>query len=160
MDAKDVMHEMFDSSTPPINTIDTTRSLRGQKTTTNKKGLPPTVRFAQEQVTTTAIGPCSCDFLSGVTDTKIVGSTANCAPKNALCMFCMGAAYNDYWQPSADSCEPYIGKAKDVCKAVAGAVKGGAKKELETMYNNYGPQFGASAVFCREGGCCAGKPAR
>jgi hypothetical protein len=75
-----------------------------------------------------------------------------------MCMFCMGAAYNDYWDDKVDSCDPYIGKAKDVCKAVAGAVKGGAKKDLAAMYKAFGPQFGASAVFCREGGCCAGKP--
>ena len=73
-------------------------------------------------------------------------------------MFCMGAAYNDYWSPKADACEHYIGKAKDVCKLVAGAVKGTAKKEMGQMYQAFGPQFGASVVFCREGGCCAGKP--
>ena len=33
------------------------------------------------------IGPCGCDFLSGVTATKPVGSTANCAPISALCSY-------------------------------------------------------------------------
>lgn len=67
------------------------------------------------------------------------------------------------WSPNDDllaTCsEPYVSKAKDVCKAVAGAVKGSASAKLKVMYQAFGPQFGASAVFCREGGCCAGKPA-
>ena len=115
---------------------------------------PTTMRFAQAQAAAeaTAIGPCSCEF-------DEVGK-ANCAPKSAMCMFCMGAAYNAYWSPDVDSCDPYEGKAKDVCKAVAGAAKGGAKAKLEKMYIAFGPQFGATAVYCRDGGCCAGKPSK
>ena len=165
MNAKSVMHEMFDSppspiqSTSPIPVKFGPNQLRGSSNPSHHPHILSTVRFAESKITTTAIGPCSCDFLSGVTATKPVGSTANCAPKSALCLFCMGAAYNDYWSPKVDSCEPYVSKAKDVCKAVAGAVKGSASAKLKVMYQAFGPQFGASAVFCREGGCCAGKPA-
>ena len=93
-----------------------------------------------------SIGPCSCEF--------IPPDYESCAPKSALCMLCMSAAYNDYWHPDIDVCEPYIKGAQDMCKKVAGAVKGKAKKELESMYTAYGPNFGASAVYCRQGGCC------
>ena len=103
------------------------------------------------------IGPCGCDFLSGVTATKPVGSTANCAPISALCMFCENAAYAGYWTPDVDTCEPYEGKAKGVCEAVAGAAKGLASK-MKPLYAAYGPQFGASGVVCRDGGCCPKEP--
>lgn len=90
---------------------------------------------------------------SGVTSTKPVGSTANCAPISALCMFCENAAYAGYWTPDVDTCEPYEGKTKGVCEAVAGAAKGLASK-MKPLYAAYGPQFGASGVVCRDGGCC------
>ena len=105
------------------------------------------------------IGPCGCDFLSGVTATKPVGSTANCAPISALCMFCENAAYAGYWTPDVDTCEPYEGKAQSVCKAVAGAAKGLASK-MKPLYAAYGPQFGASGVVCRDGGCCPKEPGK
>jgi hypothetical protein len=174
MDAHDIMNQMF-ASPPPTTSFSS--GLRGssssKKIDTSPVQTSPaslminpmsTERFVQqsmetkETAKTKAIGPCSCEFLSGVDATNPVGSTADCAPKSALCMFCMGAAYHDYWDSTVEFCEPFIGKAKSLCETVAGAVKGGAKKELETMYKAFGPQFGASAVYCREGGCCAGKP--
>jgi len=107
MDAHDVMHEMFDNPPPPpLSSSSSSRllspaapvvGLRGRLSTpstpTSTSSLaPPTTttspvfngppRFAQQTVATTAkgIGPCSCDFLSGVDATNPVGSTASCAP--------------------------------------------------------------------------------
>lgn len=123
------------------------------------------IRFAEAGVgdqsrstTKGSIGPCSCDFLSGVSATKPVGSTPKCAPISALCMFCMNAAFNVYWGNRKDTCEDYIGDAQTLCKSVAGAVSG-AKKDMHAMYMAYGPSFGASAAYCRDGGCCAGSDA-
>lgn len=149
MDATQVMHEMFDSSSSPH-----LRSGRNSHRRDRVLGIgplpgplppppaPPTIRFVQEQVGVGAIGPCK----------------GKDAPKNAECLFCTGAAYYDYWDSKRDSCEDYTGEANKVCKGIAGAVKGKAKKSLGEMYKAFGPQFGASTVFCREGGCCIGKP--
>jgi hypothetical protein len=129
---------------------------------------PRTMRFLRQEAAAGGkaevaaemkIGPCGCDFLSGVTATKPVGSTANCAPISALCMFCENAAYAGYWTPDVDTCEPYEGKAKGVCEAVAGAAKGLASK-MKPLYAAYGPQFGASGVVCRDGGCCPKEPGK
>ena len=134
-------------------------------------GAPKTMRFLRQEAAesvnraesleegTSAIGACKCDFLSGVTATKPVGSTANCAPISALCMFCEQAAYAGYWTPDVDTCQAYTGKTKKVCKAVAGGAKGLAKK-MEPLYAAYGPQFGATAVVCRDGGCCPKEPGK
>ena len=100
------------------------------------------------------IGACSCDFLSGVTATKIVGSTGNCAPKVALCGFCMNAAWAAYWHPDEDTCHQYMMGARDVCDSIAGGASAAAS-DIGFLYEKYGPQFGASAVWCREMGCCA-----
>ena len=100
------------------------------------------------------IGACSCDFLSGVTATKIVGSTGNCAPKVALCGFCMNAAWAAYWHPDQDTCHQYMMGARDVCDSIAGGASAAAS-DIGFLYEKYGPQFGASAVWCREMGCCA-----
>lgn len=103
MDARNVMHEMFDNPSPPPLSFSSSRlmspaapvvGLRGSLSTpTSTPSIaPPTTnaspvfngppRFAQETVATKAkgIGPCSCDFLSGVDATNPVGSTASCAP--------------------------------------------------------------------------------
>ena len=119
---------------------------------------PKYIRFSETKrhsESLSAIGACSCDFLSAVGPKKPVGSTPKCAPINALCMFCMNAAFNTYWETSKDTCAEYIGDAQSLCKSIAGSVSS-AKKEMEAMYLAYGPSFGASAAYCREGGCCAG----
>ena len=118
-----------------------------------------TAEMDAEDESAMRIGPCSCDFLSGVTATKPVGSTADCAPISALCLFCENAAYAGYWTPEVDTCEPYQGKTKGVCKAVAGAAKDLASK-MKPLYAAYGPQFGASTVVCRDGGCCPKEPGK
>jgi hypothetical protein len=100
------------------------------------------------------IGGCACDFMSGVTATKIVGSTGNCAPKVALCGFCMNAAWAAYWHPDQDTCKQYVLGAKGVCESIAGGASAAAA-DIGFLYEKYGPQFGASAVWCREMGCCA-----
>ena len=100
------------------------------------------------------IGGCACDFMSGVTATKIVGSTGNCAPKVALCGFCMNAAWAAYWHPEQDTCKQYVLGAKGVCSSIAGGASAAAA-DIGFLYEKYGPQFGASAVWCREMGCCA-----
>ncbi len=102
------------------------------------------------------IGGCKCDFLAGVSATKIVGSTAKCAPKTALCGFCMNAAWAAYWQPDVDSCQQYMMGAKGVCEDIASGAKA-AKDDIGKLYEMYGPLFGASAVWCREQGCCNGE---
>ena len=40
-----------------------------------------------------------------------------------------------------------------VCDAVAGGA-GKAAEDLEHLYKTYGPQFGATAVWCKQMGCC------
>ena len=101
------------------------------------------------------LGACACDYMADVSATKIVGSTPNCAPKVALCGFCMNAAWAAYWQPEQDTCQQYLMGANGVCKSIAEGAKA-AKKEIGLLYEMYGPQFGASTVWCREQGCCAG----
>ena len=101
------------------------------------------------------IGVCACKFQDSVTPTKVMGEAERgvCAPKTAICGFCMNAAYVSYWNPSQDSCAQYIAEAKQVCDAVAGGASKAAE-DLEHLYKTYGPQFGATAVWCKQMGCC------
>ena len=101
------------------------------------------------------LGVCACKFEDSVTPTKVMGEAERgfCAPKTAICGFCMNAAYVSYWNPSQDSCAQYIGEAKQVCEAVAGGASKAAE-DLEHLYKTYGPQFGATAVWCKQMGCC------
>ena len=66
----------------------------------------------------------------------------------------MNAAYASYWNPAQDTCAQYFGPAKQVCEAVAGGASK-AGEALERLYKTYGPEFGATAVWCRQNGCCA-----
>ena len=97
------------------------------------------------------IGVCACKFEDSITPTKVMGEAERgmCAPKTAICGFCMNAAYVSYWHPNQDSCAQYIGEAKQVCDAVAGGA-GKAAEDLEHLYKTYGPQFGATAVWCKK----------
>ena len=142
------------SNTPKVETL--SPQLRGS--------APSPPRFASVQseaeAAPTAIqkmktGICACKWIDSTTSTKPigVGVEGKCAPRNALCGFCMNAAYAAYWNPEEDTCAQYMNGAKTVCTEVAkGAMKAG--KEIGYMYEMYGPQFGASTVWCRDNGCC------
>ena len=102
------------------------------------------------------VGICACKFEDTISATKVTGEAGagDCAPKTALCGFCMNAAYASYWNPAQDTCAQYFGPAKQVCEAVAGGASK-AGEALEHLYKTYGPEFGATAVWCRHNGCCA-----
>lgn len=111
--------------------------------------------LAQAAVQKMKTGICACKWIDSTTSTKPigVGEEGKCAPRSALCGFCMNAAYASYWDPGQDTCAQYINGAKKVCQEVAkGAMKAG--QEIGSLYEMYGPQFGASTVWCRENGCC------
>ena len=97
---------------------------------------------------------CSCKFADTTTETEPIGGrNAKCAPKAAICGFCMNAAYAAYWNPDQDTCAQYMNEARDVCKKVAeGAQHAGP--ELGKLYQAYGPEFGASSVWCKSQSCC------
>ena len=78
----------------------------------------------------------------------------NCSPRTAKCGFCMNgclAAIEGF--KAADSCYQYVLGAKGFCKGIAGGASA-CKGAIEWMYDYYGRHFGASAVWCREKGCC------
>ena len=97
---------------------------------------------------------CSCNFADTTTETKPIGGySAQCAPKAAICGFCMNAAYAAYWSPGEDTCAQYLGEAQDVCYKVAAGTKQ-AGPEIGKLYEAYGPTFGASSVWCKSQSCC------